>query len=135
MRWGVEGFYGILKTRLQLENFSGKSVHSVYQDFYSTIYLSGMESILTQDIDEELSNKPTKNQQKVNRNVSFNVIKNKALELLFLPEFQVNDVLEQLEKLFRTNPVQIRSQRQVKRKNTSDYQLLNYHKRHKKICF
>jgi IS4 transposase len=37
LRWGVEGFYAILKTRLNLENFSGKTAESVYQDFYSTI--------------------------------------------------------------------------------------------------
>ncbi|MBU8849191.1 MAG: IS4 family transposase, partial [Desulfobacterales bacterium] len=82
MRWGVEGFYAILKTRLNLENFSGKTVHSVYQDFYSTVYLTGLESILTADIDEKLALQPTKNEQKVNRVVSFNAIKNQAVELL-----------------------------------------------------
>lgn len=134
MRWGVEGFYSILKTRLTLENFSGKSVHSVYQDFYSTVFLSGLESILTQDIDEELAQKKTKNLQKVNRHVSFNAIKNKALALLFTPQ-DTDDLLEQLEKLFRTNPVQIRSKRKVPRKNSSDYRLLDYSRRRKKHCF
>ncbi len=53
MRWGTEGFYGILKTRLNLENFSGKTAESVYQDFYATVYLSGLESILTADANEQ----------------------------------------------------------------------------------
>ena len=82
MRWGVEGFYAILKTRLNLENFSGKTVHSIYQNFYSTIYLTWLESILTADIDEQLAQKPTDNKQQVNRAVSFNAIKNQAVELL-----------------------------------------------------
>ncbi|MDM8565404.1 hypothetical protein QUF74_07100 [Candidatus Halobeggiatoa sp. HSG11] len=56
---GNEGFYAILKTRLNLENFSGKTVKSVYQDLYSTIYLTRLESILTSDIDEQLDKKPT----------------------------------------------------------------------------
>lgn len=51
LRWGVEGFYRILKSRLNLENFSGKTAESVYQDFYATVYLTGIETILTADVD------------------------------------------------------------------------------------
>ena len=38
LRWEIETFYGFLKTRLELENFSGKTVESLYQDFYATVY-------------------------------------------------------------------------------------------------
>ena len=104
LRWGIEGFYAILKTRLNLENFSGKTAESIYQDFYSTIYLTGLESILTADIDEQLADKPTKNKQKVNRAVSFNAIKNQAIELLCSDE-KSDVVIKRLEKLFLTNKV------------------------------
>ena len=134
LRWGIEGFYAILKTRLNLENFSGKTVESVYQDFYATIYLSGLESILTADIDEQLAEKPTKNQQKVNRAVSFNAIKNQAMELLYSHE-PSNIVIRRLEKLFLTNPVSIRSKRIVPRKKRSTRHQLNHIKRKKKITF
>jgi len=40
-----------------LENFTGQTAESVYQDFYATIYLTGMESILTADANTELSKK------------------------------------------------------------------------------
>ena len=40
LRWGSETFYGILKTRLALENFTGQSVEAIKQDFYATIYLT-----------------------------------------------------------------------------------------------
>ncbi|MCK5524171.1 MAG: hypothetical protein KAI83_13655 [Thiomargarita sp.] len=99
-----------MKTRLNLENFSGKTAESVYQDFYSTIYLTGLESILTADIDEQFAEKPTKNKQKVNRVVSFNAIKNQAMALLFSEE-KSDVVLGRLEKLFLTNPVSIREKR------------------------
>ena len=134
MRWGVESFYAILKTRLNLENFSGKTVHSIYQDFYSTIYLAGIESLLTEDTNEELSKKERQNSQQVNHNVSFNAIKNQALDLLFSSK-RVDNLIEELEILFKTNPVQIRSERKVIRKKSSNYKLLNYHKKTKKICF
>jgi hypothetical protein len=48
LRWGVETFYGIIKERLCLENFSGKTAESVRQDFYATIFISNLESVLTQ---------------------------------------------------------------------------------------
>lgn len=37
LRWGVETFDGVAKTRLQLENFTGRTVESIQQDFYATI--------------------------------------------------------------------------------------------------
>lgn len=46
-RWSIETFYGLLKTRLELENFSGIGVEAVRQDFHATVYLSGLESLLT----------------------------------------------------------------------------------------
>jgi len=134
LRWGIECFYGVLKNRLNLENFSGKTAQSIYQDFYSTIYLSGLESILTEDVNKELSKKETKNQQQVNHAVSFNAIKNKALQLLFSDE-KYNVIIEKLEILFRTNPVQIRKNREVPRKKSSYYRLYDHHKRKQKICY
>lgn len=134
MRWGTEGFYAILKTRLNLENFSGKTAKSIYQDFYSTVYLTGLESLLTADIDEQLAKKPTENTQKVNRAVSFNAIKNQAVELLCSNE-DSDVVIKRLEKLFLTNPVSIREQRQVPRKKCSARHRANYLKRKQKITF
>ncbi len=134
MRWGIESFYGVLKSRLQLENFSGNSVEAVYQDFYSTIYLSGVETLLTEDVNDQLSKKQTKNRQKVNHAVSFNAIKAKAFELIFSDE-KPEYLIGKLELLFLMNPVLIRKDRHVPRRKKSDRHLLNYHKRKKKICY
>lgn len=134
LRWGVETFYGILKTRLNLENFSGKSAESVYQDFYSTIYLSGLESLLTADADEQLAARETRHLQQVNRAVSFNAIKNQALDLLF-SEGDRDERLQQLTLLFLQNPVSVRKNRPKPRKKQSPRQLLNYARRRRKICF
>lgn len=43
LRWGIETFYGLLKTRLGLGNFSGTGAEAVSQDFYATVYLTGLE--------------------------------------------------------------------------------------------
>jgi len=102
-RWGIETFYGLLKTRLTLENFTGLGVEAVKQDFYATIYLSGLESVLTGSAQETLDAKETRHPQKVNRAVSFNAIKTQAFALL-MSGMAGNVLIERLTALFLQNP-------------------------------
>lgn len=134
LRWGEETFYGILKTRLNLENFTGKTAEAVYQDFYASVYLTGLESILTAECDTFLGQKLTRYPQQVNRAVSFHAIKNQAIEILY-SHYDNDLVLKKLEELFLTNPISNRKNRQVPRKKRSARQLLHYAKRRCKICF
>jgi hypothetical protein len=133
-RWGTETYYDVLKTRLNLENFTGKTAESVYQDFYATIYLTGLESIVTSDINAELSLKETKHKQQVNRVVSFNAIKNQALEILF-NDSDTEEIIEKLEKLFLTNRTCSRENRNSPRKKKSSHSLLDYWKRRRKHTY
>ena len=135
LRWGIETFFGILKTRLGLENFTGKSAESVYQDFYSSVYLTGLEAMLTESVQCFLSRKETRYPQHVNRSVSFNAIKNKALDILFDEEQDNDEALAELERLFLTNPTCTRSKRLVPRRRSSATSLLLYAKQAKKSCF
>ena len=41
-RWGIEVKYSQLKSRYELENFSGVNPIAIMQDFYATIYLSNL---------------------------------------------------------------------------------------------
>jgi len=45
-RWPVEEDYKIMKCRIELENFSGKSSLSVYQDFHARIFSKNITSML-----------------------------------------------------------------------------------------
>jgi hypothetical protein len=134
LRWGIETFYGLLKTRLALENFTGQGVEAIKQDFYATIYLTGIESVLTDAAQAQLDGRNTRHPQTVNRSVSFNVIKNKALDLLY-SNLDTDTLLEQLTTLFLKNPTSSRSERNPPRKKSSPRVLLNFHKRLKKHCF
>ena len=142
LRWGIETFYSIVKTRLALENFTGKSAESVKQDFYATIYITGLESILTSDVNKELEEKTcnpdikkrTKNSQKVNKAVSFNAIKNNVFDLLY-SKTDIDTLVDKLETLFRMNPNCVRKKPRQKRKKVSLTKTINYHKRIKKICY
>ena len=146
-RWWIEIYYDILKNRLWLENFSWLTVNSILQDLSSSIFLSNFETIITRSSNLELEEKINKknikkdkkeenkiiNKQKVNKNVSFNIIKNTLIEL-FLKEDSIDKTMDKIMKLFKTNPTQIRPWRTSERKTTV-YKALNYHKRKKKNCF
>ncbi len=134
LRWGIETFYGLLKTRLGLENFTGTQAEAVRQDFHSSIYLTGHESILTDAAQKQLDAKETKYPQVVNRSVSFNAIKNHAFDLLF-GDTETDLLEEKLTALFLTNPTIERKHRNPPRKKSSARRLLNFHKRQKKHCF
>lgn len=135
-RWGQETFYGTLKTRLVLENFTGQSVEAVKQDFYATVFITGLETFFTQDAQTRLEQRSSHNRypQQVNQNVSFNAIKNQVLDL-FYRETDENVVLQQLTRLFLTKPTCVRSDRNVSRRKSRTRQLLHYHQRRKKVCF
>lgn len=135
IRWGVETFYGIIKNRLNLENFTGRTVESVRQDFYSTVFITGLESVLTEKAQKKLSDKDNENKyhQTVNKAVSFNTIKNHVINLFF-KEQNTEILLDKLTRLFMTNPVCKRKNRKfprIKRPRAG----LNYHKRLKKIVY
>ncbi len=136
LRWGVETFFSKIKGRLALENFTGKTVESIYQDFWPTIFISNLETIMTKDLEESMNaNKPEGNQKlKINKAVSFNAIKNMAFEIFFT-ESDKGKIFDKLMKLFVMNPVIVRENRQVIRRNTSDTQSLNFQKRMRKHVF
>jgi hypothetical protein len=133
-RWGVETFYGILKTRLDLENFSGLTAEAVRQDFHATVYLTGLESLLTETAQAPLDAKATRHPQTVNRAVSFNAIKNHALHLLS-SNLDPLVLMKQLTALFLTNPTCDRPQRQPHRKKASARTLLDFQCRRRRHCY
>ena len=109
-------------------------MESIIQDFYATIYITGLESLLTDQAEERLSQKNTKHEYHVNKAVSFNAIKNQVIDLLY-HESDLDLLLEKLTKLFLKNPSCTRKNREVPRRKSSDRVLLNHHKRLKKVCF
>lgn len=134
LRWGIETFYGVLKGRLDLENFSGIAPEAIRQDYFAAIYLCGLETILTADAQAQLDARPTRQPQQVNRAVAFAAIKQQALDLLF-SDAEPDTLCERLTALFLTNPVACRPQRKPPRRNPSDRALLDFHRRRKKHCY
>jgi len=133
-RWKIETLYDRLKNLLNLENFTGKTVESVRQDFYSTILISNLESVLIEDAEAILDGKITKNKLNVNKAISFNVLKRNVIEL-FYKENNINLLIEKLTKLFVQCPTSERINRKFKRDMNNPQKSANYHKRNKKVCY
>ncbi len=141
-RWGIESFYDLIKNRLNLENFTGVSALSILQDFYATIFITNIESLITNDIDEELEKNINNNKykQKINKAISFNTVKNHCFEL-FYSNKDIEVIFDEMIKLFLTNKVLIKPNRSFKRpsskesKNVKAIRSANHQKRTKKSVF
>jgi hypothetical protein len=108
-RWRIETYFQVLKSRLSLDNFSGKSVEALYQDFFSTLFVSGLETIVTEDAQAELAKRRGKNKLKVNKALSFHTIKTRVIHLLDDPP---DNLIEEITTLFQANPTAVRPERE-----------------------
>jgi hypothetical protein len=134
LRWGIETFYGILKTRLNVENFSGYSPEAIRQDFFAAVFLTGAETILTEDAEADLKKQSGGHPKKVNKAVSFNAIKEHAFEL-FYSKAPDEERLAELTKLFMTSPTRVLKDRNPPRNNPSSHRILGFWKRQRKTVF
>ena len=137
LRWGVETFYGRLKTRLTLQNFSGYTVEAVKQDFFAAVFLTGLETLLTDEAQAQLQLRSSQTQHiyQVNHAVSFNALKNHVFELLFDDTLDLDTLCQQLTQLFLTDPTCIRPQRIVQRRHPNYYKRYVFHRHKRKVCF
>jgi hypothetical protein len=78
-RWSIEVKFDELKNRLQIENFTGDTQIAVEQDFYASIYLSNMASIVKSDANQEVDQinegKDLKYEYKVNTTILIGKLK------------------------------------------------------------
>ena len=136
-RWGIETYYGTLKGRLELENFSGQSVEAILQDIHAAVFLSNLESVIAAQAAEALpvvGEGGRRHAAQINRAVSFHALKSRAMELLLGPA-PVGQVLSELRELFLANPVSVRLHRGPPRRIPSPLRSHHFQKRVRKIVF
>jgi Transposase DDE domain len=107
-RWNQETYYDRVKNIFELERFSGLSKLVIEQDFYGIIFLATLESTLAQSAQSALMTRaqarPAKAQPQINRAVSYVSLLDHTVELLADPERPLEEVVDQLHRLFQTNP-------------------------------
>lgn len=119
-RWTIEETYKTLKVRVNIENFSGLTALSVYQDFYASIFTMNLCAILAHPVQEKLKqedecNVTRKRKRKVNKTNAIAYLKN-SLVVLFIKKKTEIFLKFFDDMLFKTTEI-IRPNRKFKRKH------------------
>jgi hypothetical protein len=133
LRWEIETYFDRLKNIFEIERFSGQSVAFIEQDFYGTLFLSSLESLLIAPGQAELTDKSqtTRYAKQVNRKVSYSALIEHAVAILLSPEDQTQTTIERLTALFQQKPTSRRPNRQYRRKKSTKSSQ-NHHLRYKR---
>ncbi|WP_281256453.1 IS4 family transposase [Labilibaculum manganireducens] len=104
-RWFVEESYKHLKSRIQIENFTGKSPLAVRQDFYAKIFTGNLTAILAFPVHRQIKENTKKRKAEYQLNFTQAVSKMKdSVVLLFVRAADmVSEYISSLWKLFSAN--------------------------------
>jgi hypothetical protein len=120
LRWGVECKYKELKSSIEIEEFSGTKPIAIEQDFYASIYLSMVASLIKTDADAEIANdnqdKSLKSEYQANRNFILSEVLKKIIAMMIKP-ISGKRILENLLEKAKKIRSQIRPNRSCERKN------------------
>ena len=117
LRWQVEESYKTMKSRLEIENFSGKSCLAIAQDFYAKIFSCNLTSILVSSADEIVEKicKKRKRKYKPNFTQALNRMKNSVVLLFCREEEIAKGYLNEIIELFAANLEVVRKERHFER--------------------
>ena len=116
-RWPVEEDYKTLKYRLQVENFSGKTIHSVYQDFHAKVFSKNMASVIAGTTKKEISikSKSLLHIHQINFAQALSQMKNTIVLLFKRPIDKMTEIVEDLRTIFIQTTEAIRPNRKYPR--------------------
>jgi len=88
-RWPVETKYGVIKEKLQVENFSSLSVDGVKQEFFATMFMANLVAAtafdVQSDIEKAREDKGNKYEYKANLNELIGILKDNFIAAVFEP--------------------------------------------------
>lgn len=117
-RWFVEESYKRMKSRLEIENYSGKTPLALLQDFYAKLFSCNLTSILMSETDQQVKkiNKNRKYNYQLNFTQALNRMKNSIVLLFIRSNRKIKEYVTHLENLFISNLELIRPDRNIERK-------------------
>jgi hypothetical protein len=114
LRWGIETHYCALKQKAELENFSGKSIKAIQQDYYAKIFILTYTAVLVQPVNRLLEQAPKKTHtHKVNFIEALARMKNAVIDLFIFK--RIPQTLRKLYDWFAAFTEPIRKNRKFKR--------------------
>ena len=117
-RWNVEEGYKLLKSRLNLESFSGKTAIAIKQDFFAKIFTLTTAAVMTFPVDEQLKADQLANKRKhphqVNRTNALAMVREITKTILI--DGVIKPALTALDKVLKATTELIRRNRKFERK-------------------
>ena len=119
LRWNEEEAYKLLKSRLDLEDFSGKTATAVRQDFFAKVFLMTLCAAYAHPIEERVRNEykadeKRKYDQKINRTNALDMTRNILIALFIKRKFC--EALDAFDKIVERTREVIRPGRNNPRK-------------------
>ena len=139
-RWPIETKYNMLKNKLKLETLSGKTVVSLYQDFYATIFISNIVSMTKMSGDEIIArdniDKELKYEYKTNESVLISRLKDRfVLALISDNTIESVKIIDSIIKDAAKNRIPIKPNRRFPRLHASFRCRRRALKKFAKSCF
>jgi len=119
-RWPIETKYDEIKNKLEVENFSGRTVNAVKQDFYISMYLSNIISVACREAQEKVSrdreNKDNIYEYHVNVNQAIGTFKDRFIKVMLLKSARAREKkIKRILYLLTGNAVPTRPNRSLPR--------------------
>jgi hypothetical protein len=136
-RWGIETKYKELKQKLETENFSGRLVDNVKQDFYAMMTVANMVASFVREANrnakKKREGKGNKYEYKVNVNHAIGIFKDRLIRVIIEEDrisrrYLMSDLVSRMER----RVIPIRPNREVVRKKTN--RKAKFHHNHKSNC-
>ena len=117
-RWNEEEAYKLLKSRIEVENFSGKTAKAVKQDFFAKVFLMTLCAAYAHPIEEKViaeyeADEKRKHGQKINRTNALSMTQNILIGVMIKNQFE--KALEAFDKVVENTREIIRPGRSFKR--------------------
>jgi hypothetical protein len=137
-RWGVEVYFDKLKNIFEVELFSSGKLNNILQDFYGMVFLTNLENVFSEAVNEELlaegKEKNRKYLYKVNNSIGYSTLVDYITELFFgKKKRSQKKILQEIFHLFKTRTIPVIPERKYPRKSLRASVKLRYEKYKKKI--
>lgn len=129
-RWNEEEAYKLLKSRIELENFSGKTAHAVKQDFHAKVFLMTLCAAYSHPIEDRVveeykADQDRKHDQKINRTNALSMTQDILIGVFIRKQF--TKALQAFDNIVENTREIIRPERSVPRnKRTKKPYSMNY---------
>lgn len=123
-RWNEEEAYKLLKNRIEIERFSGKTARAVKQDFFAKVFLMTLCAAYAHPIEEKVraeykADQTRKHEQKINRTNALSMTQDILIPILLRKQFSkallaFDRVVRQTREIIRPGRSEIRKKKPKK---------------------